>query len=101
MKHATAPSRKDEEKSGLEPAPLVTQEDGQAAMNDAVAETPRMHDTFSWQHLNYTVPIGHRETRQLLNDISGYVAPGKLTALVGESGAGKVRVYSSLHHTVF
>jgi ATP-binding cassette subfamily G (WHITE) protein 2 (SNQ2) len=28
--------------------------------------------------------------RQLLDDISGYVVPGKLTALMGESGAGKV-----------
>ena len=28
--------------------------------------------------------------RRLLNDISGYVPPGKLTALMGESGAGRV-----------
>ncbi|KAI9434930.1 hypothetical protein H4582DRAFT_1795813, partial [Lactarius indigo] len=30
------------------------------------------------------------ETHHLLEDISGYVAPGKLTALMRESGAGKV-----------
>src|SRR5258708_23820963 len=29
-------------------------------------------------------------SRRLLEDVSGYVAPGKLTALMGESGAGKV-----------
>lgn len=52
-----------------------------------------MHDIFTWQHLRYSVPIGNRQTRQLLDNISGYVAPGKLTALVGESGAGKVRFF--------
>jgi ATP-binding cassette subfamily G (WHITE) protein 2 (SNQ2) len=57
---------------------------------EALAAQPKMHDVFSWQHLNYTVPVGHGETRQLLDDVSGYVVPGKLTALMGESGAGKV-----------
>jgi ATP-binding cassette subfamily G (WHITE) protein 2 (SNQ2) len=45
-----------------------------------------MTDVFTWQHMNYKL-----SDRQLLNDVSGYVAPGKLTALMGESGAGKVR----------
>jgi ATP-binding cassette subfamily G (WHITE) protein 2 (SNQ2) len=57
---------------------------------DAIAAQPKMHDVFSWQHLDYTVPVGHGEMRQLLDDVSGYVIPGKLTALMGESGAGKV-----------
>ena len=56
------------------------------------AKAPVMADVFSWQHLNYTVPVAGG-TRQLLNDVSGYVAPGKLTALVGSSGAGKVCIY--------
>lgn len=60
-------------------------------MENAMKGAPEMTDLFSWQHLNYVVPVGHGETRQLLNDVSGYVAPGKLTALMGESGAGKVR----------
>jgi ABC-type multidrug transport system ATPase subunit len=33
------------------------------------------------------------ERRLLLNDILGFVAPGKLTALMGESGAGKVPTF--------
>ena len=53
---------------------------------------PAMTDIFSWQHLEYTVPLSDGSQRRLLDDISGYVAPGKLTALMGESGAGKVRV---------
>jgi len=51
----------------------------------------KMADTFSWEGLNYKVPIGGGAERKLLNDVSGYVIPGKLTALMGESGAGKVR----------
>lgn len=45
---------------------------------------------FTWKELTYTVPVpgGHR---QLLNDIYGYCKPGTLTALMGASGAGKVR----------
>ena len=47
------------------------------------------NDVFTWQHIQYTVPVSSGE-RRLLDDVSGYVAPGKLTALMGESGAGKV-----------
>jgi ATP-binding cassette subfamily G (WHITE) protein 2 (SNQ2) len=51
---------------------------------------PTMSDVFTWRHLKYDVRVGKGETRRLLEDVSGYVAPGKLTALMGESGAGKV-----------
>jgi ATP-binding cassette subfamily G (WHITE) protein 2 (SNQ2) len=54
------------------------------------SKPPPMTDIFSWQHLTYTITVSGGERRRLLNDVSGYVAPGKLTALMGESGAGKV-----------
>lgn len=47
-------------------------------------------DIMSWEHLTYHVSVGGGERRRLLNDVSGWVVPGKLTALMGESGAGKV-----------
>jgi ATP-binding cassette subfamily G (WHITE) protein 2 (SNQ2) len=57
---------------------------------EALTEQPKMTNVFSWEHLHYHVKAGG-ENRTLLDDVSGYVAPGKLTALMGESGAGKVR----------
>lgn len=43
---------------------------------------------FTWADLELNVQIG-KETRALLDSVSGYCKPGSLTALVGASGAGK------------
>ncbi|KAL7309594.1 ATP-binding cassette transporter snq2 [Mucor circinelloides] len=51
--------------------------------------------TFSWQNVNYSVPIKGGEL-QLLNSISGVVRPGNLTALMGSSGAGKTTLLDVL-----
>lgn len=61
----------------------------------ALAAQPAMTNVFSWQHVQYTVPVSGGE-RKLLDDVSGYVAPGKLTALMGESGAGKVSDFKAI-----
>lgn len=84
----------DEEKGDQRSSGSVPREDEKSgerkSAERALAEPPRMTDVFSWQHLQYTVPISGGADRRLLDDVSGYVAPGKLTALMGESGAGKV-----------
>ncbi len=50
---------------------------------------PAVHRrTFTWEGINYTVPVPGGE-RRLLHDVYGYVKPGTLTALMGSSGAGK------------
>ncbi|KAG2364667.1 hypothetical protein BDR07DRAFT_1450169 [Suillus spraguei] len=56
-------------------------------------------DVFTWQHLHYEVPI-EGGVKCLLDDVSGFVAPGKLTALMGESGAGKTMLLNVLAQRV-
>jgi ABC-type multidrug transport system ATPase subunit len=51
--------------------------------------------TFSWHHINYSVPVKGGPL-QLLNDINGIVKPGHLTALMGSSGAGKTTLLDVL-----
>ncbi|KAF8557465.1 pleiotropic drug resistance ABC transporter [Imleria badia] len=57
-------------------------------------------DIVSWTNIQYEVPVSGGEMRKLLDDVSGYVAPGKLTALMGETGAGKTVLLNVLaQHT--
>ncbi|THG96948.1 hypothetical protein EW026_g4983 [Hermanssonia centrifuga] len=52
-------------------------------------ESTEVHrKTFTWEGINYHVPVPGG-TRRLLHDVYGYVKPGTLTALMGASGAGK------------
>lgn len=44
--------------------------------------------TFIFHEVDYLIQAGGQE-RHLLNNVTGYVKPGQLTALMGASGAGK------------
>ena len=73
----------DEEKGPVQEEDVATQREGSSKETEKALEaTPRTSDVFSWQNLRYTVPIGKGETRLLLDNVSGYVVPGKLTALM-------------------
>jgi len=63
--------------------------EAEKALEGAVTKTT---DVFTWRNVRYTIKTTDGDDRVLLNDISGYVAPGKLTALMGESGAGTPRL---------
>lgn len=42
---------------------------------------------FTWQNVSYDIPVKGGQKR-LLDDVQGYVKPGRLTAMMGASGAG-------------
>jgi ATP-binding cassette subfamily G (WHITE) protein 2 (SNQ2) len=97
IREADAAVGSDAEKAQVaqENAGAVTGAPDQEEIEKATRNGPKMHDVFSWKHLNYTVSTSDGP-RQLLDDISGYVVPGKLTALMGESGAGKTTLLNVL-----
>ncbi|KAI6778376.1 uncharacterized protein J7T54_000494 [Emericellopsis cladophorae] len=63
----------------------VSEQTSGASRSEELAQSG---STFTWRNLDYSVPHQNGE-KQLLRDVSGYCAPGMLTALVGASGAGK------------
>ena len=94
---ATLPKGEDVETAAVTAANSVEDLDlrgDDAKAEKSLATAEQMTNTFSWEGLNYTVPIHDGEERKLLSDVSGYVVPEKLITLMGESGAGKVRVSS-------
>lgn len=78
LEEATADEEKGKPVS--EKAALAPSRSNDASADKALEGTMAMKDVFTWQHLEYTVPVGGGNTRRLLDDVSGYVAPGKLTA---------------------
>lgn len=52
-------------------------------------------ETFTWRNVNYSVPT-KSGAKPLLQNIQGYVRPGRLTALIGSSGSGKTTLLNAL-----
>ncbi|OKO92261.1 ATP-binding cassette transporter CGR1 [Penicillium subrubescens] len=74
---------------------------GETARNleSKIDSFPPQQDVLSWKGLTYEIPIkgGHK---RLLEDVSGWVKPGTLTALMGLSGAGKTTLLDVLAQRV-
>ncbi|GMM41765.1 ATP-binding cassette multidrug transporter [Hanseniaspora uvarum] len=56
-------------------------------------------DIFSWKNLNVDVNYDGG-SRRLLQNVYGYVKPGKMTALMGSSGAGKTVLLTALSQRI-
>ncbi|CAO3699192.1 hypothetical protein G6F70_002364 [Rhizopus microsporus] len=86
-------------KPGKAPKPRTPEEEEeyrrQQAESNIAMDKISTGTTFSWQNIDYTVPIKGGEI-QLLNHVSGIVKPGHLTALMGSSGAGKTTLLDVL-----
>jgi ABC-type lipoprotein export system ATPase subunit len=50
---------------------------------------------FAWRDVSYDIPVKDG-TRRLLDQVSGWIKPGTLTALMGVSGAGKTTLLDVL-----
>lgn len=53
--------------------------------SEPMKEVATNESIFTFQNINYTIPF-EKGQRKLLQDVDGYVRPGKLTALMGASG---------------
>lgn len=73
-----------------------------AAKNDDsgnIDAIPAQKDTFTWRNVVYDIPVKDGQ-RRLLDNVSGWVKPGTLTALMGVSGAGKTTLLDVLAQRV-
>lgn len=80
----------DLESAEKDPMPTDTAHEG---TNEKVEGIAKNTSIFTWQNVNYTIPY-KKGQRKLLQNVSGYVKPGRLTALMGASGAGLVNFFS-------
>lgn len=67
--------------------------------DEQVAALPPQTDIFTWKDVCYDIKI-KGEPRRLLDNVSGWVKPGTLTALMGVSGAGKTTLLDVLAQRV-
>ncbi|OWP01031.1 hypothetical protein B2J93_6505 [Marssonina coronariae] len=71
----------------------------EAEQDEQVAALAPQTDVFTWRDVCYDIKI-KGESRRLLDNVSGWVKPGTLTALMGVSGAGKTTLLDVLAQRV-
>lgn len=59
--------------------------DPEKSNKDVMQRVAKNETVFTFRDINYTIPY-KKGQRKLLQDVAGYVRPGKLTALMGASG---------------
>lgn len=82
MEHNASPVDEETVEKPAHPGEVIEQ--GSSGKSPEIAKNTSI---FTWQNVNYTIPYKNGQ-RELLQNVSGYVKPGRLTALMGASGAG-------------
>nr|POE75585.1 zeb2-regulated abc transporter 1 [Quercus suber] len=90
MKEIDKAQANDEEQGAAEKV-----SEDQSGKEDTVNAIPPQKDIFTWRDVKYDISI-KGEPRTLLDNVSGWVKPGTLTALMGTSGAGKTTLLDVL-----
>lgn len=71
---------KDNAESGATLPDVAAIERDQKATQAAQNASSKSRAVFSWYHMNYDVTVSGGKQRRLLNDVSGFVAPGKMVS---------------------
>lgn len=87
----------DEESGERDTATHGSRENGSGDSMEKVEGIAENTSIFTWQNVTYTIPYKGGQ-RKLLQDVQGYVKPGRLTALMGASGSGSV---PQIHTTIY
>ncbi|KAF1992911.1 hypothetical protein P154DRAFT_557972 [Amniculicola lignicola CBS 123094] len=77
------------------PLPKESSEAPANRSGNVIPGPPNQQPTFLWEDLAFEIPVKNG-TKLILEDISGWVNPGTLTALIGQTGAGKTSLLNAL-----
>lgn len=90
---------KDEESNLTSIIQSVTKDEAEQNEAQRIRTLAPQTEVFSWKDVNYDIKI-KGTPRKLLDNVSGWVKPGTLTALMGVSGAGKTTLLDVLAQRV-